>query len=146
MELSSITRRQVFMVGAAVMVGPAGATPQSMAAAIQAFVGEGVAREGRVELDVAPLVENGNTVPLTVSVQSPMTAADHVVALAVFNERNPQPDVVQFLLGPRAGRAVVSTRIRLATSQQLVALARMNDGSVWSHRIDVVVTLAACIE
>jgi len=145
-ELSSITRRQVFMVGAAVMVGPAGATPQSMAAAIQAFVGEGVAREGRVELDVAPLVENGNTVPLTVSVQSPMTATDHVVALAVFNERNPQPDVVQFLLGPLAGRAVVSTRIRLATSQQLIALARMNDGSVWSHRIDVVVTLAACIE
>lgn len=146
MRAPSITRRQALVVGAAVLVQPAGATPQTMAAAVQAFVGSGTAREGRVEIDVAPLVENGNTVPLTVTVQSPMTTADHVVAIAVFNERNPQPDVVQFRLGPRAGRAVVSTRIRLATSQQLVALARMSDGSVWSHRVDVVVTLAACIE
>jgi sulfur-oxidizing protein SoxY len=75
-----------------------------------------------------------------------MTAADHVSAIAVFNERNPQRDVGTFTLGPRAGKAAVSTRIRLATSQKLVAIARMSNGTFWSHTVDVVVTLAACIE
>ena len=75
-----------------------------------------------------------------------MTAADHVVEIVVFNERNPQRDVVRFSLTPASGMAQVQTRIRLATSQQLVALARMRDGSQWSHHVDVLVTLAACIE
>ncbi len=75
-----------------------------------------------------------------------MTAADHVTAIAIFNERNPQRDVARFTLGPRAGRATVSTRIRLATTQKLAAVARMNDGSYWSHTVDVIVTLAACLE
>ena len=84
--------------------------------------------------------------PITVTVESPMTAADHVKAIAVFNERNPQRDVARFILGPRAGRAVVSTRIRLATSQSLVAVAQLSDGSFWSHTVEVIVTIAACIE
>lgn len=125
---------------------PATATPEGMEAAVKAFVGSGSLRSGRITLDIAPLVENGNTVPVTVSVDSPMTAADHVRSIAIFNERNPQHEVAVFQLGPHNGRAVVSTRIRLATSQQLVALARMNDGSCWQARVDVVVTLAACIE
>lgn len=102
--------------------------------------------EGRVLLDIAPLVENGNAVPIRVLVDSPMTAADHVVEIVVFNERNPQRDVARFSLTPASGRAQVQTRIRLATSQQLVALARLRDGSQWSHHVDVLVTLAACIE
>lgn len=102
--------------------------------------------EGRVLLDVAPLVENGNAVPIRVHVDSPMTAADHVVEIVVFNERNPQRDVARFSLTPASGKAEVQTRIRLATSQQLVALARLRDGSQWSHHVDVLVTLAACIE
>ena len=77
---------------------------------------------------------------------SAMTAAEHVSGIAVFNDRNPQRDVVRFTLGPRSGRAVVSTRMRLATSQQLVAVARMSDGTYWSHAVDVLVTLAACLE
>jgi sulfur-oxidizing protein SoxY len=85
-------------------------------------------------------------VPITVSVDSAMTATDHVAAIAIFNEKNPQRDVARFTLGPRAGRARVSTRIRLATSQKLTAVARMSDGSYWSDTVDVVVTLAACIE
>jgi sulfur-oxidizing protein SoxY len=105
-----------------------------------------VPREGRVRFDIAELVENGNAVPVTITVQSPMTEADHVQAIALFNERNPQRDIAVFALGPANGRAEVSTRIRLATSQTLVALARMSDGSVWSHHVDVVVTLAACLE
>lgn len=101
---------------------------------------------GRITLEIAPLVENGNAVPITVRVQSPMTATDRVQEIIVFNEKNPQRDVVRFTFGPAAGRAEASTRIRLATSQQLVALARLADGSQWQHTVDVIVTLAACIE
>ncbi len=139
-------RRRWLLAGAALLVRPATATQQELTAAIQAYTGGGAPRAGRVTLDVAPLVENGNTVPMTVTVDSPMSAADHVVSIAVFNERNPQREVANFFLGPRAGRAVVASRIRLATSQQLVAVAKMSDGSLWSHTIDVVVTLAACVE
>lgn len=118
----------------------------AMAAAVAQFAAGQAVRPGRVKLHVAPLVDNGNVVPMRVTVESPMTAADHVSEIAVFNEKNPQKDVARFALGPRAGKADVSTRIRLATSQKLVALARMNDGSVWSDTIDVIVVLAACIE
>lgn len=117
-----------------------------LALAIKRYVGDAVVRVGRVRLEVAELVENGNTVPLSVTVDSPMTAADHVKSIAVFNERNPQRDVVRFTLGPRSGRAVVATRIRLATTQKLVAIAQLSDGSYWSHTADVIVTLAACVE
>jgi len=103
-------------------------------------------RTGRVRLEIAPLVENGNAVPITVNVESPMTATEHVKSIAVFNERNPQRDVVVFTLGPRAGRARVATRIRLATSQKLVAVAQLSDGTSWQHGVDVIVTLAACVE
>ncbi|MFZ2651452.1 MAG: SoxY-related AACIE arm protein [Burkholderiaceae bacterium] len=130
---------------AAAPAARAAAAPD-LRAAIEAFAAGAVVREGKVDIDIAPLVENGNAVPITIAVDSPMSAADHVVAIAVFNERNPQRDVARFTLGPRAGRARVSTRIRLATSQQLVAVARLSDGSFWSGSIDVVVTLAACIE
>jgi len=81
-----------------------------------------------------------------VRVDSAMSAADHVSAIAIFNEKNPQPDVVRFTLGPRSGKAVVSSRIRLATSQKLTAVARMSDGSFWSGTADVIVVLAACVE
>ena len=103
-------------------------------------------RAGRVTLDIAPLVENGNAVPITVEVDSPMTAADHVREIARLQRAQPAARRRALHLGPARGRAEVATRIRLATSQQLVALARMSDGSVWQHAVDVIVTLAACIE
>ena len=129
-----------------VWVRPAAAVADELAAAVAAFAGGAPVRAGRVDFDIAPLVENGNTVPVTVRVPSPMTEADHVTTIAIFNQRNPQRDVANFSLGPRAGRATVSTRIRLAGSQQLVAVAKMNDGSCWSRTVDVLVTLAACVE
>ena len=129
-----------------VTLRPAEATPATMTAAIRTVVGEAAVRTGKVKLDVPPLVENGNTVPMTVSVTSPMTAADHVVSIHVFNEKNPQPNMGNFYLGPHAGRAQVSTRIRLADSQKIVAIARLSDGSFWSGTADVVVTLAACTD
>lgn len=140
-----LSRRQLLAV-ALVPALPAQATPESLLAAIQAFTGGAPLHGGRVQLEVAPLVENGNTVPVSLSVASPMTEADHVTALALFTQRNPQPEVAVFQLSPRNGRARVDTRIRLATSQQLVAVARLSDGSFWQQRVDVVVTLAACVE
>jgi sulfur-oxidizing protein SoxY len=145
------TRREALAMTAAALGGawaaPAAAqSAADMAAAIAQFAGGQPVRTGKVKLDVAPLVDNGNVVPLRVTVDSPMTPAEHVTDIAVFNEKNPQRDVARFQLGARSGKADVSTRIRLATSQKLTALARMNDGTVWSHTVDVVVVLAACIE
>ena len=145
------TRREFlgFAGGAAVLaitLRPAEATPATLAAAIRNVVGAAVVRTGKVKLDVPPLVENGNTVPMTVSVSNPMTADDYVKSIHVFNEKNPQPNVGNFFLGPRAGRAQISTRIRLADTQKIVAIARLSDDTFWSASVDVVVTLAACTD
>jgi len=131
---------------ATVSLRSAEATPATMAAAMRELTGGAVVRAGKIKLDVPPLVENGNTVPLSVSVTSPMTAEDHVRSIHLFVEKNPQPNGGNFFLGPRAGRAQVSTRIRLADSQKIVAIAKLSDGSFWSATADVVVTLAACTE
>ena len=149
------TRRQFLgLTGSAAVVitvpivtlRPARATPAMLAAAIRNVVGEAVVRPGKVKLEVPPLVENGNTVPMTVSVASPMTSDDYVKSIHVFNEKNPQPHIANFYLGARCGRAQISTRIRLADSQKIVAIAHLADGSFWSATADVVVTLAACTE
>lgn len=144
------TRRQALYAGTALAgwltLRPAFAQTDELAAAVRQFTGGAPVQNGRVRLDIAQLVDNGNTVPMAVSVDSPMTAADHVVNIAVFNERNPQREVIKATLGPRAGKAQVATRIRLATSQKLVAVARLSDGSHWQQTVDVIVTLAACIE
>src|SRR5450755_1370073 len=150
-ESNNSTRRQFLaLTGSAVALSvtlrPAEATPATLVSAIRDVVGAAVVRTGKVKLEVPPLVENGNTVPLTVSVSSPMTAEDHVKSIHVFNEKNPQPNVGNFVLGANAGRAQVSTRIRLADSQKIVAIAKLSDGSFWSASVDVVVTLAACTE
>jgi len=125
---------------------PAAASPASMQAAIRRVLGDATARPGKVKLAVPPLVENGNTVPLEVSVDSPMTADDYVRAIHVFNEKNPQPNVISVRLGTQAGRARITTRFRLADTQTVIAIAQLSDGSFWSASADVVVTLAACVE
>ncbi|PYM12274.1 MAG: SoxY-related AACIE arm protein [Candidatus Rokuibacteriota bacterium] len=133
-------------VASAVHVRPAHATPAAMHDAVRQVVGTARVTPGRVKLDLPPLSENGNTVPLTVTVESPMTEADHVRVIHVFTEKNPRPDVVAFHIGPRAGRANISTRIRLADTQTVTAIAQLSDGSFWSGSANVVVTLAACLE
>jgi sulfur-oxidizing protein SoxY len=150
------TRRQILINAAGLLAGTAigvgvepqsvSATPAMMRAAIRKVVGEAPLRKGKVKLDLPPLIENGNAVPMTISVESPMTEPDHVKAIHVFNEKNPQPYVVSVRLGPRAGKAAMAARIRLADSQTVIAIAEMSDGSCWSDEADVVVTLAACVE
>jgi sulfur-oxidizing protein SoxY len=143
-------RRRLLIAGAGgallVVAQPAPAATPALQEIVAQFAGGTRVQQGRVRFDIAQLIENGNTVPITITVDSPMTQADHVRSIVVFNEKNPQREVLQISLGPRAGRAQVSARIRLATSQQLIALARMSDGSLWSQSVDVLVTLAACLE
>jgi sulfur-oxidizing protein SoxY len=149
-----LSRRDMLKAGATLTLGsvglaiarPSQAMPATMKEAIAEVTGLAEIKRGRVKLDIPPLVENGNTVPCTVSVESPMTAEDHVKAIHVFSEKNPQPNVISVHLGPRAGRAVVSTRIRLADTQTVMAVAEMSDGSFWSDRLDVLITLGACLE
>ncbi len=147
-QKSGVTRRAVVIGGLAATIATDGvqATPEQMRAAIHSVVGDAPIRKGRVQLDLPPVVENGNTVSLVVAVDSDMTATDYVKAIHVFNEKNPQPYVIAVHLGPRAGKAKIATRIRLADSQTLTAIAEMSDGSFWSASADVVVTLAACVE
>lgn len=114
--------------------------------AIRKVVGGAQVRHGRVKLDLPPLIDNGNTVPLSVEVESPMTAADHVKAIHIFTERNPQPYVLTAHLGPRAGRARIATRARIADTGTVTAIAQMSDGSFWSDSVKVIVTLSACLE
>lgn len=149
-RIALITRREVLAgvagVAASVVLRPASAAVGDLAVAIATYTGHAQIREGRVKLDIAELVDNGNVVPITVTADSPMTAADYVKTFAIFNEKNPQRDVARFSLGPLSGKASVTTRIRLAATQKLVAIAQMSDGSYWSHTVDVVVTAVACVE
>ncbi len=103
-------------------------------------------REGRVRIDTPPLADNGHSVPLTVSVENPMTAQDHVVAISILSDRNPRPLIATYRLGPRAGRAKVTTRVRLNGTQRLHAIAKLSDGSFWTSSADVIVTESACLD
>jgi sulfur-oxidizing protein SoxY len=142
--------RRRFLVGTAAIAVlpfvPASATPEAMAEAIRKVVGNAKVTEGRVTLEMPPLIENGNAVPLTVAVESPMTDSDFVRAIHVFNEKNPQPNVFTARLSPLSGRAAIATRIKLGDSQKIVAIAETSDGKFWSASADVIVTLAACLE
>jgi sulfur-oxidizing protein SoxY len=147
------SRRTLLQAGAALWalqrLPAAQAAPERLRAAVAALTGGAPVQAdaaGRVRLEIAELIDNGNTVPVAVEVQSPMTEAEHVRRIALFAEANPQPEVALFELGPASGRARVATRMRLATTQRVLALAQTSDGAWWQAQADVVVTLAACIE
>ena len=146
-----LTRRAV-LAGTAAMACIASrstlalATPETMTAALREAFGDATVRRGRVSIDLSEIAENGNSVPLIVQVDSPMTVEDHVTAIYVLSDKNPSANVVRFHLSPRSGRARVQTNIRLATTQTVTAVARMRDGTLWSGTADVIVTIAACLD
>ena len=149
------SRREFLLLACGAFAGAAEAQlPANIAAlrkaaleeALRKVVGDAPLRRGKVKLELPPLIDNGNTVPLSVTVESPMTPADHVRAIHVFAEKNPQPYVLGARLGPRAGRAQIATRVRIADTGTVIALAQMSDGSFWSDSVNVVVTLSACLE
>ena len=126
---------------------PASATvPNRLRPLIREATGGRPPRPGRVRLSLPAPAESGNSVRLSVRVESPMTAKAHVKRIHIFAEKNPQPIIARFSLSPQTGRAEVSIRIRLAGTQRVVALAEMNDGSAWLASAHVVVTAAACGE
>jgi len=103
-------------------------------------------REGRVKLEIPRLADNGHSVPLRIAVDSPMTPADHVRTLTLLSEKNPRPVMATFHLGPKAGRPELATRVRLATSQRVLVVAELSDGSFWSASAEVEVTESACLD
>jgi sulfur-oxidizing protein SoxY len=114
--------------------------------AIQKITGNAKIQDGRVTLTIPPLIENGNLVVLKVSVESPMTANDYVKAIHVIAEGNPLPNIFTVYLTPRSGTANITTRVRLADSQRVWAIAQMSNGSFWQGSAETLVTLSACTE
>jgi sulfur-oxidizing protein SoxY len=115
-------------------------------ALLRELTGGSTVRTGRVVVDTPPLADNGHSVPLRIVVDSPMTTTDHVRRIVVLAERNPRPLVATYFLGPHSGRAEISTRIRLADIQEVVAAAELSDGSWWMGGAHVIVTELACLE
>jgi sulfur-oxidizing protein SoxY len=146
----NLDRRTALVLGAGALAtafagsaGPALAANDS-ADLIKKFTGGKAPTEGKVTLDLPEIAENGNTVPMTVSVESPMTDASHVTEVLVVAEGNPNAGVVTFHFSPASGVAEANTRIRLATTQNIVAIAKMNDGSFYSATKQVKVTIGGC--
>ena len=147
--MSSFSRRQVMAVGAGAAASAAlGIVPAHAANnaqdLIKAFTGGKQATEGKVKLDLPEIAENGNTVPMTVTVDSPMTEASHVTVVLVVANENPRSGVVTFRFSPASGVAEANTRIRLAATQDVIAVARMNDGSFYMASKQVKVTIGGC--
>jgi sulfur-oxidizing protein SoxY len=148
----TIGRRRFVASMAGIATLPLG-LPRSSHAAIASLdrqirnvTGDSPLREGRVKLDIPHLADNGHAVPLTILVDSPMTASDFVRSITLLSERNPRPLIASFYLGAHAGKAQVSTRVRLAGTQRLLAIAALSDGSFWSGIAEVVVTESACLD
>jgi sulfur-oxidizing protein SoxY len=138
-----LRRRRFLWLAAGCAVSPAVATPGEVAALIQALVGDAPLKDGLIHLDLPVMVENGNSVAMTVSVADPPSPVE---AIHVFAEGNPLPRVAVFRFGTRSGAPRVTTRMRLATSQTVIAIARLRDGTCWRDSVDLLVTLAACVE
>ncbi|MCI0754927.1 thiosulfate oxidation carrier protein SoxY [Teichococcus vastitatis] len=143
--MTVLSRRALF-AASLVVTGASGAAAEDFAAALNAILKDRGPDQGGIALEVPPLSENGNSVDLSVRVDSPMTTEDHVTAIHILAEKNPFPLVATFSLTPRTGRAEVATRIRLATSQKIVAIAETSQGVVHQAARDVIVVLGACVE
>ena len=122
------------------------AQPDPFAPLILQVTGGAPVRLGRVTVDTPRLADNGHSVPLKVSVESPMTAADYVRSITLLSEKNPRPLMARFHLGQQTGRPEVVTRVRLATTQRMLAIAQLSDGSYWAGSAEVEVTESACLD
>jgi len=141
-------RRNFMSLLAAMITLPPGAraqAPSSEPAIIAVTRGAKLVR-GRVRLEMPVIADNGNAVPLRVTVESPMTLADRVKAIHLVSDRNPVRNMASFHFGPAIGRAELSTRVRLAGSQNVTAIAEMADGTFWMDRSHIQVTLSACVD
>jgi sulfur-oxidizing protein SoxY len=134
----------VAMLGAGFAASPAHASGAAADAALKKLVGDRPTKAGKVHVKAPPIAENGNTVPLTVSVDSPMTEKDYVKAVHVVADGNPRPEVASFYFSPMSGKSEVSTRIRMAKTQNVIAVAEMSDGTLYRAVRNVKVTIGGC--
>jgi len=132
------------LAGSGMVSTEANATADAASRYLSKVTGGAAAKEGRVSLKLPEIAENGRTVPVTVSVDSPMSDSDYVKTVHVVAEGNPNPEVVSFNMSPGMGKAEVSTRIRLGKTQNVRAVAVMSDGSVYSGTKEVKVTIGGC--
>jgi sulfur-oxidizing protein SoxY len=142
-------RREALAIGAGALAAFGGTAGLAFAKndsddLIKKFTGGKSPQQGRVKLDLPEIAENGNTVPMTVSVESPMTEQSYVSDVLVVADGNPNAGVVTFHFSPASGAAEANTRIRLATSQNIIAVAKMNDGSFFMASRPVKVTIGGC--
>ena len=126
------------------VIRPATATPDELLVALRETFGERPITRGKVKLTMPRLAENGSVVPVTVSVESPMTPQDYVRSIHLFAEKNHVPRIFEAQLGPYNGKAVVTSRVRVATSQQITAVAVMSDDALWSAAVDIEVVTSEC--
>ncbi len=152
-NMTALSRRDILRLsgaGAAAFVASsllpnlAAADAASTAAAIKKIIGSKTLQQGRITLELPQIAENGNTVPVGFEVQSPMIGADHVKAVHLFAEGNPEPSVASIRFSPASGRAKAATRMRLAKTQNIIAVAEMSDGSVYMAKTEVKVTIGGC--
>jgi sulfur-oxidizing protein SoxY len=142
-------KRRDFLAGAAgALAFPGAALGQAdpLDPLVRALTNGAPVRKGKVTLVLPQLADNGNSVPIRITVDSPMTAADHVKSVHLYSERNPVRNMANFYLGPRAGKAEINSRVRLAGSQRVTAVAKLSDGSFWYDAAPIVVTLSACLD
>lgn len=138
--------RMAGIAAVAAIIAPrmAFASASDVAAEIKKLYGDKTPASGRIKLDVPQIAENGLVVPINIDVESPMTAADYVKSVHVFAEGNPQPGVVTYRFTPECGKASASTRMRLAQTQDIVVVAEMSNGQLFSTRQEVKVTIGGC--
>jgi len=147
--MSDRSRREILAIGAgtaalALLGVPASATPEEAAAALAAFTGGKPTVKGKIAIDLPEIAENGNTVPLGIKVDSPMTADDHVTDILVIAAANPRVDLAVFHLSPMSGRAEVATRIRLAATEDVTVVAKTSKGVILQQQKPVKVTIGGC--
>ena len=145
----TFNRRQTLALGAGAMsvavLGPLpGLAKNDSEEAIKRFTGGKTPVQGKIKLDLPEIAENGNTVPMTVTVESPMTEQSHVTDVLIVADENPRSGVVTFHFSPASGVAEANTRIRLAATQDVIAVAKMNDGSFFMASKQVKVTIGGC--
>ncbi|MDP6705897.1 MAG: thiosulfate oxidation carrier protein SoxY [Alphaproteobacteria bacterium] len=128
----------------ALLPGLARADAKAVADSIKKLIGDKTPKSGRIALELPQIAENGNTVPIALEVESPMTETDYVKAVHVFADQNPNPDVATFRFTSASGKAKVSTRMRMIKTQNVIALAEMSDGSIYMAKAEVKVTIGGC--
>ena len=152
-KMQSVSRRDLMKLGGAgalalvstsLLPGLAQADAKAVSAAIKKLIGDKTTKEGRITLELPQIAENGNTVPIGFEVDSPMSNSDYVKSVHVFADKNPSPNVASFHFSPASGKAKANTRMRMIKTQNVVAVAQMNDGSVFMAKAPVKVTIGGC--